>query len=393
MNSTEQLLAELRSKLEAGDIHPEALRQVLQATDNLAGIESDGDLHSSKPGSVFHNFTAAKVLYTLGGIIALLGIGTFVAQIWSDIGSVLRIFITLGFGVLLSFIGTIFFNKTTTTLAELFYFGGGLLISAGVLVFYYELFSFSSILEWLIAFTYLTITVRCISLYQHSKQRVFLLFIVLNSVLALGYGIAGLNSLFSNASTAFYLLASVWFILFAILYVTFLYLVTKHPVWILLATLTVTAAVYSIASALLAALPVTGLTNIYFYVTILIGVFYMVLGYRVESTFADTLQSALYFFGSLGILYTAFQLLADSIVWELLYVPLALGMLAVSTYVRSRLVLIISTLAIISYITWITGKYFADSLGWPISLMLLGLICIGLGYASLEINKRYIATN
>jgi hypothetical protein len=49
-----------------------------------------------------------------------------------------------------------------------------------------------------------------------------------------------------------------------------------------------------------------------------------------------------------------------------------------------------STGFLIAHVTFITGEYFADSMGWPISLVILGLVFIGLGYASITINKKFI---
>jgi len=57
---------------------------------------------------------------------------------------------------------------------------------------------------------------------------------------------------------------------------------------------------------------------------------------------------------------------------------------------RSRSILVMSTLFLIAHVSYITGEYFADSLGWPISLVILGFVFIGLGYVSISVNKKYI---
>ena len=57
---------------------------------------------------------------------------------------------------------------------------------------------------------------------------------------------------------------------------------------------------------------------------------------------------------------------------------------------KSKALLLTSTIFLIVHFVYITGRYFADSLGWPISLIVLGLIIIGLGYGSVEVNKKYL---
>ena len=66
------------------------------------------------------------------------------------------------------------------------------------------------------------------------------------------------------------------------------------------------------------------------------------------------------------------------------------GGVFLSVYMKSRSVLIASTLFLVAHVVYITSEYFADSLGWPISLVLLGFVFIGLGYGSVTINKKYI---
>jgi len=81
----------------------------------------------------------------------------------------------------------------------------------------------------------------------------------------------------------------------------------------------------------------------------------------------------------------------DALFMEYLYPFFAFGGLVFAVvYLKSRLVLLLSTLSVISYIIYLTAEYFADSIGWPIALILLGFIIVGLGYMSLALNKKYI---
>ena len=78
---------------------------------------------------------------------------------------------------------------------------------------------------------------------------------------------------------------------------------------------------------------------------------------------------------------------------EMLYPFLAFGGMVLSVSVlRSRLALTISTFAVISYIIYFTAEYFADSIGWPVALILLGFTIIGIGYFSINLNRKYLKT-
>jgi len=97
-----------------------------------------------------------------------------------------------------------------------------------------------------------------------------------------------------------------------------------------------------------------------------------------------------YFVGSAAFLSGLFSLLRGSGI-ELLFLVAACGGVYLSIAVRSRVLLIVSTVAILAYISYFTSEHFLDSLGWPIVLILLGLLLIGLSAAAMRINRRYIA--
>ena len=52
------------------------------------------------------HFSLTKVFYVLGSLVALVGIIFFITQIWDDIGSGGRIFVTLGLGLILAAAGS-----------------------------------------------------------------------------------------------------------------------------------------------------------------------------------------------------------------------------------------------------------------------------------------------
>ena len=107
----------------------------------------------------------------------------------------------------------------------------------------------------------------------------------------------------------------------------------------------------------------------------------------------DSAQRAMlpfwYFVGAVLLSYGLFELLEETAV-HIVYVGYAALLIWFSTLAQSRVLLFVATCAMIGYLGYFTGEYFADSLGWPLALMLIGLIFIGLSLLALRIGRSYI---
>lgn len=277
------------------------------------------------------HFSVTKMLYVLGAAIAIIGVVIFVAQIWEDIGSFGRIIVTLGLGLLFTAIGSMLLKKKPEDqIGPLFHFMGGVLIPGGAMVTLYEMgVSFETAWPATIAF-----------------GAIFIFYLLLNYT-------------------------------------------HKHPVLTFFAIASGTVFIYLLLEAIIDG-PFYDHDDMYSYLTMVVGASYLLLANSFKNSWNEKLLGALYFFGSTGILAAAFYQIFDSVMWEILYVGVVLGGLFLSVYMKSRVVLVMSTMFLIGYVSYITGEYFADSIGWPISLVILGFVFIGLGYSSLAINKKYI---
>lgn len=101
---------------------------------------------------------------------------------------------------------------------------------------------------------------------------------------------------------------------------------------------------------------------------------------RVAPAFWYFLGSFLFFSAVMGLLYdTAF---------DILFVIFPAAALYISLQIRSRALLASSLLAILSFISYYTFKYFADTIGWPIAMMITGMLLIGLCSFAMKMNKR-----
>ncbi|HRN69666.1 MAG TPA: hypothetical protein PLS49_00645 [Candidatus Woesebacteria bacterium] len=315
--NNEQLLRAVKAKLESGEMRREEVEQMLQTIP-----------HAGKKG---WNFSVTKMLYLIGAAIAVTGIIIFVSQIWEDIGSLGRISVTLGLGMLFAAFGSALLKqKPQESIGPIFHAMGGILIPSGAIVTLIELGGESdNILP--VALTIGSIFLFYVALAKFHKHAVLTFFAIVNGT-------------------------------------SFIYLLIESILQ---------NSTYRI-------------DDLYTYVTMSVGVSYILLAHSFKNTWNKDLVGVLCFFGSIAFFGAGATQVYDSGLWQIVYfVLLGIG-LYISVILKSRSILIISTIFLLYHISVITSKYFADSIGWPITLVLLGFIFIGLGYSSFKISKKYI---
>jgi hypothetical protein len=309
-----------------------ATREISQ--EEIARVLNLGTVAPQTVGGENHSFfSATRILYFLGAAIVIVGILVFVSQIWSDIGSFGRITISLGLGLLMAALGSLLLtSKPEEHIGSIFHVIGGVLIPSGAMVTLSEM-NIPGDDIWLITIAF---------------GSIFAFYLLLNAV-------------HKNAVLTFFAIANG------------------------------TVFAYALTAATTQDLYYTVLDDIFAYLTMVLGLSYLLLAHGFKDSWNKKLISALCLFGSAGFLGAAFSRVFDSGLWELLFFVLVSGGLALSVYMKSRIILIISTLFLIAHVIYITDEYFANSLGWPLSLVLLGFVFIGLGYFTVNLNKKYIS--
>ena len=134
--------------------------------------------------------------------------------------------------------------------------------------------------------------------------------------------------------------------------------------------------------------------NFWNYRMLTLGLSYLFVGYSLMKDKKNVLSNFLFAFGNLFFLGAALFLGGwepdQNILWEIIFPGLAFGTIFLSTYLKRLVFLIIGSGALIIYIFKITSEYFTDSLGWPLSLVIIGLSLIAIGYLFVHLNKKYI---
>jgi len=97
-----------------------------------------------------------------------------------------------------------------------------------------------------------------------------------------------------------------------------------------------------------------------------------------------------WFFVSSGLVLGGWFALVEDGPLELSELALVAGCIWASTVLRSRTLLATGTIAFLVYVGWFSGRHFADSIGWPLLLILLGGLMMGAGTAAMRIHRRYI---
>jgi hypothetical protein len=96
-----------------------------------------------------------------------------------------------------------------------------------------------------------------------------------------------------------------------------------------------------------------------------------------------------YLFGTALFLYGLFDAVKRT-PFEVLFVAAAAGFVYLSVALKTRMLLFAATMAILAYTGWFTGEHFADSIGWPIALMLFGVLMIGMSALAFKIDRHYL---
>lgn len=78
-------------------------------------------------------------------------------------------------------------------------------------------------------------------------------------------------------------------------------------------------------------------------------------------------------------------------IFDLFYILFIFAAFYGSVYLKNRSMLMNGALFLMIHIGKLTSKYFADSIGWPVALMIVGFMVIGVGYMTYYLNKKYIS--
>ncbi len=128
------------------------------------------------------------------------------------------------------------------------------------------------------------------------------------------------------------------------------------------------------------------------FIGVVMGTSLICVAYALQQSKHAAIASFWYFVGGVILMWSVFDAVKNSPL-ELAFLGLSALLIFLSTHVRSRALLIVGTLSMLCYIGYYTAEHFANTVGWPIALVMIGVALIALSSLAVRLNNKYIKTN
>lgn len=331
------------------------------ASENSTATRSKGDI--------------AKTLFIyLGAIFILAGVGTYVGMFWNSMGSVMRVIITLGVGYVIFVVlaSALYENKfpkiiLPLTLASVF------MMTSGWFVLIHEFFPRGD--NWRVAVLFVF---GVMALHQAALLSKYPRTVLAFTSLFFAYGFldVGLDLLGIPVSYIAIILGASLFLVGTALEKTSHRILVEPALLIGVCWMNfgLFDRIATFTSANWASL-LTGLCLIF-------AAYGM---YKAERY--PRLIALGYFIGSIMAYAGLFDLVQNTSV-ELIYLAVTASFLYACVLLQSRALLLTTVIAMLAFIGYFSEKHFANSLGWPVTLVLMGIAFLGIGAIAIKIKQR-----
>jgi hypothetical protein len=357
-------LKHIKQLMNTYDILPAEVETAFNSPDSAqdsSGKRSKGDI--------------ARTLFTyLGAIFILAGVGTYIGTFWDTMGSTMRVLVTLGTGYVLLIVLVAALHEQRyprlvlpLTLASVF------MMTGGWYVLLEEMYPTSSNWRGATLFVFGVMALHQGVLFGKYRRTVlaFTSLFFIYGFMHVGLDLLGLEI----AYIAIVLGASLFLVGTAL---------EKTPQ----RALTEPALLIGVCwlnSGLFDRIALFTSGN---WASLIIGVSVMLTAYGLhKSGRYPRLISLGYFVGSLMAYAGLFDLVQDSPV-ELIYLAVTASVLYACVVLESRALLLTTVIAMLGFIGYYSAEHFANSLGWPITLVLMGVAFLGVGAIALKVKRR-----
>ncbi|WP_455376595.1 DUF2157 domain-containing protein [Kaarinaea lacus] len=317
----------------------------------------------------------AKTLFAyLGAIFILAGVSTYIGMFWNSMGAVMRVVVTLGVGyvILIVLVSALHEDKfprliLPLTLASVF------MMTGGWFVLIHEVYPQGDNWRAAVLFVFGVMALHQGVLFA-KYQRTVLAFTALFFVY--GFLDVGLDLLgVPIAYVAIVLGASVFLVGTALEK-------TPHRV---LAEPALLIGVCWMNSGLFDRIAVSTSTN---WASLITGLCVTLAAFGMHKAGRYPRLIAIgYFIGSFMAYAGLFDLVHDTSV-ELIYLAVTASVLYACVVLQSRALLLTTVIAMLAFIGYFSEKHFANSLGWPVTLVLMGVAFLGVGAIAIKVKQR-----
>lgn len=94
-----------------------------------------------------------------------------------------------------------------------------------------------------------------------------------------------------------------------------------------------------------------------------------------------------YFIGGVGLLWSIYDIV-DHSPWDIALLPVSILLMWVSVRMHSRTMLLVGTFGLLGFLTYYTDEYFKDVTGWPLAIMLMGFLLVGISYYAVHLGYK-----
>ena len=345
------------------------ISQLMKTYDiTLAEVETalDTPASTSSASTGRSKSEVAKTLFTyLGAIFILAGISTYISTFWNSMGSAMRIFVTLGVGyILLIVLISALHEKKFPGLILPLTIACVVMMTSGWFILIHELFPHGDNWRAATLFVFGMMTLHQAVLF--GKYRLTsLAFTALFFVY--GFMHVGLDMLGIPITYIAIVLGSSLFLVAVALGKTSQRVLTEPALLIGICwlnggffdqiALSTSANWASLITGLSVMLTAYGLQKD--------GRYYRLIGLN-------------YLIGSILFYSGLFDLVQDTPV-ELLYLAITAAILYACVVLQSRTLLLTTVIAMLAFIGYFSAEHFANSLGWPVTLVLIGVAFLAVG--------------
>jgi hypothetical protein len=318
---------------------------------------------------------ARTIFSWLGGIFILAGIVIYIGMFWGSMGSAMRIFITLGVGFMLFALMLIALREgkfpkflLPICLAQAF------MQTTGWFVLIDELFPRGNDIRHALIAVFGVMALQQGLVFTQYRQTIIALITLIFSYSFLHVGLDMLG--FSNYVIALLLGASLICVAHALEKTTHrslsVFCFFIGAIWF-------NAGLYDFIADYSSG----------HWAALLTGVSGLLLAYGLQSEDRHPrLIDVGYLLGSV-LFYSGLFSLTRGTNIELAYLGITVSMLYICTRLQNRMLLLTTVLAILSFLFYYTEQYFVNSLGWPVALILLGVLFLGVGAIALKVKKKF----
>ena len=120
-----------------------------------------------------------------------------------------------------------------------------------------------------------------------------------------------------------------------------------------------------------------------------LGIAWLAAGALSQRSYHILFAEQFFLIGSWAVMASVFDLVAGH--WyELIFLPVACALVFIGIWLRSRTLNFASSAGLLLFAAYFTGEHFADSIGWPLALILIGLLMLGISTLALRIDRKYL---